>query len=248
MATTVDSIGNASGVGRGWASDQPFFTRYAIALTALILFGFIQFELRGFVDIRKVPAFLHLHAGLMVAWLAVFVSQNLLVQNLKVAQHRQMGWLAAILAALVAVMAAYTGYQAIALRIVPPFFTAAFFLALTWSSAIGFAFLVGTALMRRTERQFHRRAMLGSLILITEPAFGRLLPMPLLGQAAGETVTMILQLVMVGILAAHDRRTLGRIHSATFIIAIVILAVHTAMSVLPVIPAFAAFANAIAAG
>jgi hypothetical protein len=248
MATTVDSIGNASGVGRGWASDQPYFTRYAMVLTALILFGFIQFELRGFVDIRTVPAFLHVHAGVMVAWLAVFVSQNLLVQNLKVAQHRQLGWLAAILAALVAIMAAYTGYKAIALHIVPPFFTAPFFLALTWSGAAGFAFLVTMALLRRTERQFHRRAMLGSLILITEPAFGRLLPMPLLGQQAGETITMILQLGMVGFLAVHDRYTLGRIHSATLMIAVVILGVHMAMTVLPVVPAFAALATGIAAG
>src|SRR6478752_3596214 len=98
MATLVDDIGGARRAGRGWAADQGFFTRFQIALVALILFGFVQFELRGFVDIRTAPAFLHLHGAVMVSWLGLTVAQNLLVGRGHLQAHRILGWTGAALA------------------------------------------------------------------------------------------------------------------------------------------------------
>lgn len=111
--------------GRGYMADQRFFTRYAIFLAAFILFGFIQFELRGFVDVRTVPAFLHLHGGLMVSWLGMFVLQSVLVSRGQVQLHRTLGWVTAALAAGIVVVGSYTGLQAIAVGLAPPFFTPA---------------------------------------------------------------------------------------------------------------------------
>lgn len=247
MATVGDGIVGQRSIGRGFMADQGFFTRYTIILAALILFGFLQFEMRGFVDIRNVPPFLHLHGGFMVSWLALICAQNVLVSRSQLQLHRTLGWVGAVLAAAVVAMASYTGYQAIARGMVPPFFSVPQFLALTQVEALSFGLLVVLAIAYRKQTQFHRRFMLISTIQIVEPALGRLLPMPLLG-GWGEWLILTIQLIMLAVLARHDRRILGLVHPATLIGGAVVVASHVLTSMLAALPSFAAYAQAIAAG
>ena len=247
MATTVDGLGTGRAAGRGFMADQGFFTRYAIFLAVFILFGFAQFELRGFADIRTAPLFLHIHGAVMVSWLGLTVVQNVLIQKMQVRTHRTIGWIGAVLAVLVVFVGAYAGRHAIADHTVPPFFTNPQFLALTQVEAIAFGLLVGLAIANRRETQWHRRLMLVSTIQIVEPALGRLLPMPLLG-GWGEWVVLAIQLVMLGVLARHDRKALGAVHPATLLGGGVVVTSHLLISLLAATPAFAAYAQAIAAG
>lgn len=228
-------------------SDQSFFTRFAVALVLFILFGFIQFELRGFVDIRTAPLFLHVHGAVMVSWLAMFVVQNVLISSGQVQIHRTLGWLALALASAVVAVCSYTGVTAIKMNIVPPFFSVAQFLALTQVSAASFGGLVGYAVLRRKDTQWHRRLMLGSLILISEPALGRILPMPILGGEMGEWTVLLVQLAMLAILARHDSKLLGAIHPATKVVTAVVVLSHVAISALSNWPAFATYAQVVAA-
>lgn len=246
MATTADTI--APRDSRGFMADQPFFTRMAIALALLILFGFAQFAARGLVDIGKVPPFMHAHGIIMVAWLGLFVTQNLLVQRGSIAVHRTLGWAGVALAAAVVVSGGYTVHQALALGMVPPFFSNAFFYALVVSGLAGFLLLVLLAILQRRDTQAHRRLMLGSLILITEPAFGRLLPAPLIGGELTEWLILAIQLAMVALLARHDRKVLGGIHPATVVVAAVAFAVHLALSLLSRTAMVEGIAAGIAAG
>jgi hypothetical protein len=57
----------------------------------------------------------------------------------------------------------------------------------------------------RRQSEWHRRLMLGSGILLLEPALGRMLPMPLLGPW-GPFIEMCLQLGFVLVLARYDMR------------------------------------------
>lgn len=247
MATQIDAGASAIPAGRGFLSDQSFFTRYAIILVAIIMFGFIQFQLRGFANFRTAPLFLHVHAIVMVSWLALFVVQNWLAQSGNISLHRTMGWAGAALAATVVIVGSYTGITAIRLDMIPPFFSAPQFLAITQVGAATVGGLVAYAIVRRKQTDWHRRLMLGSLILISEPAFGRLLPMPLVGGEAGEWIIAAIQLVMVWILARHDRRQLGATHAATKIVAAVVVLSHALVSVLTYTPQVAALAQAVAA-
>jgi hypothetical protein len=131
---------------------------------------------------------------------------------------------------------------------VPPFFSNSFFLALTFVGLVTFSVVVGLAVVRRREVQWHRRLMVGSGIIVTEPAFGRLVPVPLVGQSVGELVILGLQLLLVGIMARHDRKTLGAVHPATLVIALALVVHHLGLELLQRTPAFAAFAQSIAAG
>lgn len=248
MATQSAVDDTAIPAGRGFMSDQPFFTRYAMVLVAIILFGFAQFQLRGFVNFRSAPFFLHVHATVMVSWLAVFIIQNLLAQSGNIALHRTIGWISVVLATAVVASGSYTGITAIRTGITPPFFSQPQFLALTQVGVATFGGLVLLAVLRRRHTQWHRRLMLGSLILITEPAFGRLLPMPLVGGEAGEWIIAGIQLVMLWILARHDRKQLGQVHPATKLVAAVVVLSHALISLLTYAPPFAAVAQAVAAG
>lgn len=249
MATTTHALSSGTGArGRGFMADQRFFTIFAAVLTAFILFGFLQFQLRGFSNFVTAPLFLHVHGGLMVTWLGLYVLQSSLISHGQVAIHRKTGWLSLAIAAGVVGIGSFTGIHAIDSGRVPPFFTPAFFLALTQLGVLAFGVVVAWAVVRRRDVQWHRRLMIGSGILIAEPALGRLLPMPLLGQSVGELTAMLVQLGMVAVLARHDRKVLGAVHPATLALAVVLIVTHLGVELLARTPAFVSLAESIAAG
>lgn len=247
MATKVEGSAPPRAPGRGFMADQAFFVRYAIVLALFILFGFAQFAMRGYSNPFTAPPIVHLHGGLMIGWLGIFVAQNMLVHRGELGLHRKLGWIAA--AAVVAILwtGIIVGYNAVATHRLPPFFSNAYFLALTAVGSTMFALMVAWAVTLRRQVQWHRRIMLGSIFALLEPALGRLLPMPLMGNW-GEWAVLAVQLVFVGVLARHDRNVLGEIHPATKAVAAVLIASHVLIETLARVPAFIAFAEAIAAG
>jgi hypothetical protein len=245
MATTIEGAAPASQPQRGFMADQGFFVRYAIAIALFILFGFVQFAMRGYSDLASAPPIVHLHGGLMVGWLGIFVAQNLLVHRGELGIHRKLGWTAAAILPLIPVVGIWVGYNAVATHRLPPFFSDSFFLALTGIGSLLFAAMVVWAITLRRQVQWHRRVMLGAMFILLEPALGRLLPMPLLG-AWGEWAILAVQMVFVGVLARHDRKLLGAVHQATKAIAAIIVAEHILIETIAVLPPFIAFAQKVA--
>jgi hypothetical protein len=136
----------------------------------------------------------------------LLVTQTALAGRGNLAAHRQLGWLAAVLATVVFVLAFRVVLAAIGGHLVPPFFTPAFLLSLATIDALGFGGLVAGAIALRRQTDWHSRLLLGSTAILLEPALGRLLPMPLLGGDGGEWLAMVFQLVPVVVLMRHDRR------------------------------------------
>jgi hypothetical protein len=183
----------------------------------------------------------------MVAWLGVVVAQNVLVHRGELGIHRKLGWLAAALVAAIAVLGVTVGFSAVAGQRVPPFFSNPYFLALTMIEPIVFAGVVAWGVSLRRNTQWHRRAMLGATVIILEPALGRLLPMPLMG-GWGEWAILALQLLVLAVLAAHDRKVIGKAHPVTLGLMAIVATMHLAISGLSIFPPFAAFAETLAAG
>ena len=247
MATQVDS-GAAAGVPqRGFMADQGFFVRYAVVLAIFIMFGFLQFAMRGYSNFGGAPFIVHLHGGLMVTWLAIFIAQNLLVHRGELGLHRKLGWTSAGLVLVIGATGVAVGYHAVATHRLPPFFSEPFFLALTVVGSLTFAGMVVWAITLRRQVQWHRRMMLGAMFILLEPALGRLLPMPLMGMW-GEWTILAVQLIFVAVLANHDRKVLGSVHPATKVIAGILVAEHVLFEGLAVFPPFVSFAQAVAAG
>jgi len=211
---------------RPYSEDQPFFIKLAIGFALFIVFGFGQWAARGMANYSTIPFWVPLHGLVMLAWLGLFVAQNrLATTNLRL--HRKLGKSAAILVAAIVVLTWYSAFMAVKLHRVPPFFTPAFFLALSMIESVAFAAMVMWGVARRREPEFHRRLMFGATIIAAEPAFGRLLPMPFM-HGLGEWAIMACQLLMLAFVVRHDRQRLGQAHPATFTSGLVIVGIHVA--------------------
>lgn len=221
--------------------DDNFYPKMAMGLAAFILFGFVQFAARGFVDYRAVPAIVHVHALAMTAWLALFVVQATLAQRIDRTLHMRIGWASLLLVIAIPPLAIATCVTMLRVHAVPPFFTPAYFLSLVTIGGISFAGVVLTAVALRRRSDWHRRLMIAATILLMEPALGRLLPMPLLGDW-GEWVAMVVQLLTFGFLVRHDRRGLGRVHDATVAGAATVVLMHVAVSLVAMLPGVEAVA------
>lgn len=217
--------------------DKPFFLRMIFGISAIIVIGFAQFAARGFVNFSAAPLWVHLHGVVMLSWLGLLIFQSSLVQRGNVMLHRQLGGLGVILAAALVLLGMFTGQRAIALHRVPPFFSDAYFLALTQVGLLIFAGMIVAAVVNRHRPEWHRRLMIGALVLLMEPALGRLLPMPLMG-IWGEWVIMVIQLATLAIVARHDRKRFGGIHPATIVSALVVVFAHVAVTLAALTPFF----------
>lgn len=229
----------------GAARAELFWHRMAIGLAIFIVFGFLQFALRGFVDPVAAPFWVHLHGVAMLAWLALLIVQPTLVSRDNLALHRRLGWIGAGLALFITALGIFTGVASLVLNRFPPFFTPPYFLALTTVESLVFGLMVWAAVRRRHTTAWHRRLMIGATIVILEPALGRILPMPLMIGWSDIPIGLI-QLGVVGIVALYDRRTLGRIHPATKAIAAIVIAVRVTIYLLAMTPPVIALAERLA--
>ena len=221
-----------------------FWAKMTIGISAFIVFAFGQWGLRGMVDYTHAPLLMHAHGSAMLAWLGLLVTQSLLVGRGGIGLHRTLGWTSAVMAPLVVVLSSLACMGAIATGRFPPFFTTAYFLALVHVEAVLFAILVAAAVARRNQPAWHKRLMLGSTVLLMEPALGRLLPMPFI-MPWGEWLSMAIQLGVVALIARHDRRELGRVHPATVAAVIAVALSHVVVELLAITPAWIAFTTSI---
>ncbi|MEQ8741875.1 adenylate cyclase [Parasphingorhabdus sp.] len=246
MVTVPNAASPLRGDESSFFADQSFFTKFSAILALIIIFGFAQFAARGIVDISAAPVWVHLHGIMMLLWLGLFVGQNVLIQRGAIKNHRRLGWFSLVAAFVVVTLTCFTGYMAVALGRQPPFFSGPYFLALVYVEALVFLAMIIWAITKRRHTQWHRRLMFGATIIILEPAFGRLLPLPLMGDW-GEWVIMLVQLGFVAVIARHDRRALGQVHPATAAIAVIVVAVHVAVASLALWAPLASFAESVAA-
>lgn len=216
-----------------YRADQGFFLGLALALSLLTLLGFGQLAARGITDPIGAPFRVHAHALLLVGWLALFCTQNWLVYAGNIKLHRMLGWLGVALVAAILVANYQVTLAVIAEDRLGPGFTPASFLALGVADTFTFAGLIGWALVKRRDTQWHRRLMFGATLMVAAAGFNRLL-----GDVGGEFtqfLTIGTQLAFVAALAWHDRKALGRVHGATLAVGLVVLIQHAIPAVLPMI-------------
>jgi hypothetical protein len=224
------------------AREHAFFARMSLVLALFILFGFLQFAARGFVDYRAVPVVFHLHGIAMTTWLGLTVVQSALADRGSLALHRRLGWTSLGLVPVIVVLASVTCLTSLRIHMFPPFFTPAYFLALVHITALAFAGLVAMAIARRRDTGWHKRLIIGALALIMEPALGRLLPMPLMN-GWGDWTAMLIQLVPLAVMARHDGRRLGHVHPATLVSALVLVLTHVLVTLAAMLPPVQALAG-----
>ncbi|QKS02006.1 hypothetical protein F9288_07550 [Sphingomonas sp. CL5.1] len=181
-------------------------------MTVTIVAGF-AFQFAMGRSTFAAPLLVHAHAVTFMGWTFFYLLQNTLVFTGNVALHRRIGWIGVgWVSAMVLLGIAITA------RIVrdghaPPFFTPLYFLTMNTLSVIAFAGLFAAAIAMRRRSDWHRRLMACAMAGLTGPAFGRLLPGPLLiPWAAWAIFAGMMLFPLAGVI--HDQRSAGRIHPA----------------------------------
>lgn len=193
-------------------SEARFFLIMAGVMAATIVGGFGFNVVMGRSSFA-VPLIVHLHAMVFMSWVALYLAQNALIYLGQRQYHRKLGWLAAVL--VPAMMVLGTAMTVRSLQTVggPAFFDQNEFLFGNPVGILGFAGLVAWAIALRAQTDWHRRVMYVAMVSLTGPAFGRLLPMPLLIPWAWWAANL-LPLVFIAIAIAADRRRHGKAHPA----------------------------------
>jgi hypothetical protein len=192
--------------------DERFFLKSAIVMALVIVFGF-SLQLAMGRSTFASPVRVHIHAVLFMGWVAIYVLQNTLVATGRIALHRQLGWFAVVWAAAMVVSGIVITAMMARAGTVPFFFQPLQFLVFDPVAVLTFAGLTAAAVVLRRQTKWHRRLHFCGMAMLLAPAFGRILPLPLLQPWAWEmTFAVTLLFPLAGVCA--DLRRCGRMHSA----------------------------------
>lgn len=230
----------------GIADDRRFFFVLALAMAIVNVLGFgLQFAMGR--STFGAPALVHLHAAVFVTWVGFFVFQSWLVANNRIGQHKRLGWLGAAWAGLMVIV----GISATVIMVregrAPFFFLPGYFLVMNSLGVLMFAGLLWWAVARRRRTDWHRRLMICAMTAIMGPAFGRVLPAPLMipWTAWGIFAAMLL-FPLAGMI--YDLRQRGRVHPAWVAGVAVLIAGQAAMDLVAISPLGAAIYTTITIG
>jgi hypothetical protein len=192
--------------------DDGFFLGGAIVMTLVIVAGFSLQLAMGRSSFGS-PPLVHAHAVVFMGWVTIYLLQNLLATTGRTDLHRKLGWLAAAWMVPMVVLGCAVTAAMIRRGTVPFFFRPAHFLIFDPMTILTFAGLTTAAIVLRRQTDWHRRLHFCAMSMLLGPAFGRLLPGPLLMPFAWEAVVVPCLLFPVAGMVADLRRG-GRIHPA----------------------------------
>jgi hypothetical protein len=226
--------------------DDRFFLNMAVAM-ALTVFVAFSLQLAAGRSSFGAPPLIHAHAIVFMGWIVIFLTQTVLATRGPIALHRKLGWIATgWVVAMVAMGVAVTIFDARTGRI-PFLFRPAHFLVFDPMSLFGFAGLTFAAVVQRKNTGWHRRLHFSGMTLLMGPAFGRLLPMPLLIPYAWEAAAAAsLLFPAAGVIG--DLRRDGRVHPAWWWGIGAILSVYVLTELITYSPIGTALYNAVVAG
>jgi len=222
--------------------ERRFFLAMALLLAVTAGIGFGYFKFSGKATNLSTPWWVHVHSITMIGWLGFFVLQNSLVVRGNVTLHRRLGMFGAFYAGWIVLAGMVLGWAELVShrggRFTPPGS-----LALNWMNILTFAGVFIAAFRQRHRSDWHKRLMLCALIILTAPAYGRILIM--LGVRTNTNFTLFI-LAYVAIAAFGDLAIRKRLHPAYLWGFIAAGFMGTMIGVLPLLKPFVAFAEAVA--
>ncbi len=149
----------------------------ALSVTAFVFAGFARsYYLRAFFSVRAITPLVHAHGILMSAWIALFVTQALLIARGRPDLHRRLGAVGAALAPAMVLIGSLTVAAAIHRRFpqAGPLRFGRIFVEFDGLSLWLFGALVCAGIAWRWRPQVHKRLMLSATVALLPPAVGRI--------------------------------------------------------------------------
>jgi hypothetical protein len=182
------------------------------AMAALVVVAF-SFQLYMGRSTFASPWLTHAHALTFMGWIGIFLVQTTLGARGPLELHRRLGWLAAGWIVLMIAMGIAVTVAMVRRGTTPFFFRPQQFLVFDPVNVIVFALVSGWAIAWRRRTDWHARLHLSAMALLLGPAFGRLLPLPLLTPVAFESAALACAIFPIAGMIA-DKRRRGAVHPA----------------------------------
>ncbi|WOJ97130.1 hypothetical protein R0137_00820 [Congregibacter brevis] len=222
-----------------------FFSRYAMALLAVVLIGFApSFFLRLVIESEPLPFYLHLHGALLTGWFAIVCGQALLIRKDDVMLHRRLGRFFAVYGAAVAIAALMATFNWVERELamgatfesdmaaVNPLQAsgvsfqdfAAALVCFNLASVLGFVVLLALAVVFRREGSHHKRYVLFASLSIVTPGVARISRI-VMQTEMGPIIPLGIAGLGLAILIA-DFQSLGRLHPASLRASLILFIVN----------------------
>ena len=200
-----------------------FYISMAIAAVITVFAGFSRtYYLRPYFITAPLMPLLHLHGLVFTSWLALFLIQTTLVAAHRTDIHRRLGILGGVIAGLMILIGPTTAVIRASQGATPvPGVSPLSFLVVPLGDMFVFAILVGAGFYYRRRAAVHKRLMLLATISILAAAIARL---PFAIMQAGPPAFFGITDVFVVACLLYDLITLKRIHRATALAALLIVA------------------------
>ena len=205
-----------SSPARQYARDRLFYGGMAVAMGLTVFAGFAPSYYLRFLSggpsatISGGPftGLLHLHGVLFTAWVLLFVIQTALVASRRVTAHRRLGIAGAVLAAMMILVGTFTAIASASRGAAPPGVDPLVFLVIPLFDMLLFATFITFALVKRRDREAHKRLMLLAYVSIIVAAIARLPGMLALGPLAFFGLAFLF--ILIG--GMYDLLSRGRVH------------------------------------
>jgi hypothetical protein len=189
----------------------------AMGLTVFVGFGpsyYLRFLSSGpstTVSGGPFTPLVHVHGALFTAWVLLFIVQTALVASRRVAAHRRLGVATAVLAALMIVVGTSTAIATASRGAAPPGVDPLVFLVIPMFDMLLFATFLTFALVKRRDREAHKRLMLLAYVCIIVAAVARLPGVLTLGPLAFFGLAFLF-ILMGGLYDFLSRRRVHRVY------------------------------------
>jgi len=223
-----------------------FFFSLMLLYATIAVIGFVP-SLIGFARgtfPMSVPA--HIHGVLMVSWLAMLVAQSALPSRGSVGLHQRVGAWVVVLAALIWVSLAVMTMRSIVVNDPQPGNFIYNILLLQGMILLLFPLFFGWAFLRRRTPGWHKRLMVLAALLPLQASIDRMFWMPRGASSQWENF-LYLDLLLIP-LFIFDFKTLRRIHPATAIGTLILVATQLVALALWNNPAWHQFAHGLTLG
>lgn len=193
-----------------------FHVFIAASLCVAIIFGFARtYYLRPWFDLPPLTRAAHVHGVLSTLWILLHVTQAKLISIHRVAWHRTLGIVTAIVGFVTFLQAGDFAISAIEAGRAPPGRVPQQFLSVSLGTTFMFGLFLFAGLFMRGRREWHKRFMLLATMVLLLPAIGRFDGLMYLHFGTPRTVLpLAVSAVFVCWAWVHDWRKRGSVHPA----------------------------------
>lgn len=196
--------------------DRLFYGGIAITGAVMTVVGFAPTYYLRFLDggpqatISGGPysTLVHVHGAVFTAWVLLFITQTALISARRVRVHRMLGVFGAGLAAAMVAAGVFTGIELGRRGAAPPGVDPLTFMAIPLGDMVMFGGFIVAALLRRRDKESHKRLMLLAYASILAAPAARLPGILPLGPLAFYAIAFLL--VVAGVI--YDYASRGTVH------------------------------------